>query len=128
MRQSVTTLAITRAPAESRSLSAGHTKRPLPDARPTVARGHPPCTSGWWRGPCGIAISERVSLCVLSLPDQPCAVVRGGTSPASWLGRAGAVAGLTIGVLAPVVGVSGVSAPPSGMSVAPAVALTCACS
>lgn len=29
----------------------------------------------------------------------------GGTSPASWLGRAGAVAGLTIGVLAPVVGV-----------------------
>ncbi|BBX74397.1 MFS transporter [Mycobacterium shinjukuense] len=29
----------------------------------------------------------------------------GGSSPASWLGRAGAVAGLTIGVLAPVVGV-----------------------
>lgn len=29
----------------------------------------------------------------------------GGTSPASWLGRAEAVAGLTIGVLAPVVGV-----------------------
>src|SRR6202007_2120629 len=29
----------------------------------------------------------------------------GGTTPASWLGRAGAIAGLTVALLAPVVGV-----------------------
>jgi MFS transporter, UMF1 family len=62
----------------------------------------------WALWDCGsVGLSAIVVTFVFSvyLTSSVGAGLPGGTSPASWLGRAGAVAGLTIAVLAPVVGV-----------------------
>jgi UMF1 family MFS transporter len=84
-------------------------------SRPETAAGAPAQSQGvrsqvaaWALWDCGaIGMNAIVATFVFSvyLTSSVGVGIPGGTSPASWLGRAGAIAGLTVAVLAPAVGV-----------------------
>jgi UMF1 family MFS transporter len=79
-------------------------------SRAEVASGVPVRSqvAAWALWDCGaIGMNAIVATFVFSvyLTSSVGAGLAGGTTPASWLGRAGAIAGLTVAVLAPLVGV-----------------------
>ena len=59
----------------------------------------------WDTGAAGLSAIVATFVFSVYLTSTVGAGLHGGTTPASWLGRAGALAGLTIAVLAPAVGV-----------------------
>lgn len=69
------------------------------------ARSHVVAWALWDCGAIGMNAIVATFVFSVYLTSSVGVGVPGGTSPASWLGRAGALAGLTVAVLAPVVGV-----------------------
>ncbi len=71
----------------------------------TVVRSRVVAWALWDCGCVGLTAIVAVFVFSVYLTSNVGAGIHGGTTPASWLGRAGAIAGLTIAVLAPAVGV-----------------------
>jgi UMF1 family MFS transporter len=71
----------------------------------TVARSRVVAWALWDTGSTGLNAIVATFVFSVYLTSSVGVGLPGPTTPASWLGRAGAVAGLTVAVLAPVVGV-----------------------
>ncbi|BBZ51779.1 MFS transporter [Mycobacterium heidelbergense] len=96
----------------------------------TPVRSHIVAWALWDCGSTGLNAIVATFVFSVYLTSSVGAGLSGGTSPASWLGRAGAIAGLTVALLAPAVGVW-VESPHRrrvalGVLTGLAVALTCA--
>ena len=77
-----------------------------PESAPsTIVRSRVVAWALWDCGSTGLNAIVATFVFSVYLTSSVGVAVPGGTSPASWLGRAGAIAGLTIAVLAPAVGV-----------------------
>jgi MFS transporter, UMF1 family len=74
-------------------------------ASATVVRSPVVAWALWDTGAAGLSAIVTTFVFSVYLTSTVGAGLHGGTTPASWLGRAGALAGLTIAVLAPAVGV-----------------------
>ena len=71
----------------------------------TIARSQVAAWALWDCGAVGMSAIVATFVFAVYLTSSVGVGIAGGTTPASWLGRAGAVAGLTVAALAPVVGV-----------------------
>jgi UMF1 family MFS transporter len=71
----------------------------------TIVRSPVMAWALWDTGAAGLSAIVTTFVFSVYLTSTVGAGIHGGTTPASWLGRAGAIAGLTIAVLAPAVGV-----------------------
>ncbi len=77
-----------------------------PEAAPrTTARSQVAAWALWDCGAVGMSAIVATFVFAVYLTSSVGVGISGGTPPASWLGRAGAIAGLTVAALAPVVGV-----------------------
>ena len=74
-------------------------------ASATVVRSPVVAWALWDTGAAGLSAIVATFVFSVYLTSTVGAGLHGGTTPASWLGRAGALAGLTVAVLAPAVGV-----------------------
>ena len=79
----------------------------------TIVRSRVVAWALWDSGSTGLNAIVATFVFSVYLTSSVGVGIAGGTSPASWLGRAGAAAGLTIAVLAPAVGVYVESPAPS---------------
>ena len=71
----------------------------------TITRSRVAAWALWDSGSTGLSATVATFVFAVYLTSSVGAGIAGGTTPASWLGRAAAVAGLTIAVLAPAIGV-----------------------
>jgi UMF1 family MFS transporter len=78
--------------------------QPEPASR-TAARSQVVAWALWDCGSTGLNAIVATFVFSVYLTSSVGVGISGGTSPASWLGRTGALAGLTVAVLAPLVGV-----------------------